>query len=125
MELTRTFDILNLYEHQYKGKADALAGKIGGKWVKYSSEDYLNYSEWLSIGLLSIGIAKGDRVVTISNNRPEWNFLDMALAQIGAIHVPLFTTLEEQGYLTIINACQAKMVFVSDEVLAGQQYLWC
>lgn len=120
MDLTRTFDILDLYRNQYKGKADAFAGKVNKQWIKHSSEDYVTNAESLSYGLLAMGIGKGDKIVTISNNRPEWNFLDMAMSQMGVIHVPLFTTLTEQGYIDNINDCGAVMVMVSDKRLVDK-----
>lgn len=118
MKLMRTFDILDLYKTPFRDKTDALAGKVKGEWVRYSSQEYVDYANQLSHSLLALGIGKGDKVVTISNNRPEWNFFDMALSQIGAIHVPLFTNLEKEAYAEIINHCNAKMVIVSDVDLA-------
>ena len=44
------------------------------------SADYVN---WVSYGLLALGYKKGDKVATISGNKPEWNFVDMGLAQAG------------------------------------------
>ena len=118
MEVTRTFDLLDQYKELFPEKADALAGKVQGNWVKYSSRDYINYSNWISAGLLSLGIRKDDVVVTITNNRPEWNFIDMGLAQIGAIHLPIFTTLDNAGYEQIFIHSGARMAFVSDKKLA-------
>ncbi|MBI3136503.1 MAG: long-chain fatty acid--CoA ligase [Bacteroidetes bacterium] len=118
MSLTRTFDILDLYRNQFIDKTDALAGKVNGQWVTYTAKEYTAYADRLSCGLISLGINKGDKVVTISNNRPEWNFFDMALSQIGAIHVPLFTNLEKEAYARSINHCKAKMVVVGDADLA-------
>lgn len=117
--LSRTFDILARYESYFPDKTDALAGKVKGEWIKYSSREYIENSNLLSIGLLSLGINKGDHVVTVSNNRPEWNFFDMALSQIGAIHVPMFTNLDKATYINNITNCEAKMIVVSDQALAG------
>ncbi len=118
MEVTRTFDLLDQYKELFPEKVDALAGKAKGSWVKYSSRDYVEYSYWISAGLLSLGIRKDDVVVTITNNRPEWNFIDMGLAQIGAIHLPIFATLDKAGYEQILAHSGAKMAFVSDKKLA-------
>jgi len=98
-------------------KTDALAGKENGVWVKYSSQDYIDNCYFISYGLLALGLKKGDKVATVSNNRPEWNFLDLGMAQIGVIHVPLFTTLEEENYDYIIKHSEAKLLFVSDKAI--------
>lgn len=118
MSITRTFDLLQQYKSNYFQKEDALAGKVNGQWVKYSSADYINYSNNISYGLLALGIKKGDKIATISNNRPEWNFVDMGMAQTGAIHVPVFTSLDREGYKTIFTHAEVKFVFVSDRSLA-------
>lgn len=117
MEVTRTFDILDLYRGPYGQKKDALAGKKKGNWECYSSEDYVHQSDALSRGLLEHGIKTGDKVVTITPNRPEWNILDMATAQIGAIHTPLFTTLGPNEYQSLIQHAEPTLVFVGTQEL--------
>jgi long-chain acyl-CoA synthetase len=77
-------------------------------------EDYYQYAHDISIGLLTMGLNRGDRVITISNNRPEWNFLDMALLQTGIIHVPIYPTISDSDYDFILNHCQPKLLVVSD-----------
>jgi long-chain acyl-CoA synthetase len=117
MVTTRTFDLLERYKEKFLFKTDALAGKENGVWVKYSSQDYIDNCYFISCGLLALGLKKGDKVATVSNNRPEWNFLDLGMAQIGVIHVPLFTTLEEENYDYIIKHSDAKLLFVSDKAI--------
>ncbi len=90
MEISRTFDILDNYKLSYSGKQDAFTGKEKGFWKKYSADDYINNAYNISFGILSLGFKKGDRVATVSNNRPEWNFMDMGLSQAGIIHVPIY-----------------------------------
>ncbi|MEA2105152.1 MAG: long-chain fatty acid--CoA ligase, partial [Bacteroidota bacterium] len=79
MEIKRTFDLLDRYQELYPHKTDALAGKQNGEWIKYSSRDYIQYAHWVSCGLLALGFKKGDKIATISNNRPEWNFVDLGM----------------------------------------------
>ena len=120
MHITRTFDLLQQYQEKFFRKEDALAAKVNKQWIKYSSSDYINNSNFISYGLLALGIKKGDKVATISNNRPEWNFVDMGMAQVGAIHVPVFTSLDKEGYKTILTHAEVKFVFVSDKLLANK-----
>jgi len=88
MKVTRTFDLLNRYQENFD-KEDALVAKESGKWVKYTTRQYIDYAYAFSYGLLALGIKKGDKIVTVSNNRPEWNFVDMGMAMIGVVHVPV------------------------------------
>jgi len=116
MEITRTFDLLNLYKEKYR-MDDALAGKEKGIWVRYSSEQYIENVNFISCGLLALGLKKGDIVATISNNRPQWNFVDMGVAQLGIIHVPVYPTISKEEYEYILKDCEPSLVFVSDKGL--------
>ena len=79
--ITRTFDLLDQYRTQYRID-DALACKVSGKWIKYSSDEYIQYANDISCGLLSLGYKQGDRIAMISNNRPEWNFFEMGMSKL-------------------------------------------
>jgi long-chain acyl-CoA synthetase len=120
MTVTRTFDFLQRYKENFPDKDDALAGKVKGEWVKYSSSDYIENSNNISYGLKQLGYQAGDKIATINNNRPEWNFVDMGLAQLGIIHVPIFTTLLVDGFKDILTHSKAKAVFVSDKAIADK-----
>ncbi len=112
MEVTRLFDILERYANNFP-KEDALAGKENGSWIKYSTDKYVEQVNNLSYGLMQLGIQKGDKIATITFNRPEWNFLDMAIMQLGAVHVPIYPTISESDYKYILNHADVKMVFVA------------
>jgi len=116
MEITRTFDILKLYQEKII-KDDILAGKEKGIWVKYSTEQYVDIATHLSYGLMAYGLKKGDVVATISNSRPEWNFMDMAISQAGMIHLPIYPTISVEEYDYILNHALPTMVVVSDQAL--------
>ncbi|HOS57975.1 MAG TPA: long-chain fatty acid--CoA ligase [Bacteroidales bacterium] len=112
MEVTRIFDLLPHYATHFP-REDALCGKENGVWVHYSVQQYIEKVNYISYGLMQLGIKKGDRLASISNNRPEWNFLDMAILQLGAVHVPIYPTISENDYKYILNHAEVKMVFVS------------
>lgn len=118
MEIKRIFDLLPYYKSNFEPKEDVLAGKEDGIWVKYSIDQYIEIVGHISYGLIKLGVQPGDRVATISNNRPEWNFLDMAISIIGGIHVPIYPTISEADYTYILNHAGVKLVFV-----AGQELL--
>jgi long-chain acyl-CoA synthetase len=113
MEVTRLFDLLPFYKNSFKFKDDVLAGKDGGKWIKYSIDQYIDAANNISYGLLQLGIKPGDKIATISNNRPEWNFVDMGILQIGAVHVPIYPTISESDYKYILAHSEVKYVFIS------------
>lgn len=111
MEVTRLFDILERNVVEFP-KDDAICGKENGVWTKYSSKQYLETVNNISYGLLQLGIQKGDCIATITPNRPEWNLLDMAIMQIGAVHVAIYPTISESDYDYILHHAAIKMVFV-------------
>ena len=119
IEITRLFDLLDHLVVNHP-KDDILAGKVNGEWVRYSSHDYYKYAHFMAYGLMELGIKPGDRVITISNNCPEWNFMDMALALMGAIHVPVYPTLATENYVHIFRHSEAKLILVSSKVLLGR-----
>ena len=110
MEVKRVFDLLQYYVETHPDQKVALAGKKNGQWVKYSIQDYIQQVNLLSYALIELGIEKGDKVGMILTNRPEWNFLDMAISQVGAIDVPIYPTISEDDYRYILSDCDAKMV---------------
>ncbi|GAL84442.1 long-chain-fatty-acid--CoA ligase [Sporocytophaga myxococcoides] len=116
MEFKRLFDLL---EYQVKNfpKDDALACKINGTWKKFSSLDYATIADKLSTGLLKLGIKKDDKVAIVSPNRPEWNFVDIALQQIGAVGVPVYPTNTVENYNFIFRDADVKLIFVADQEL--------
>ncbi len=119
MEVTRTFDLLENLLKNYD-KDDILCGKTNGEWVKYSSHDYYKFAHLLAYGLCEKGYKKGDIIVTISGNCPEWNFIDMALSLCGIIHAPVYPTLSTENYLHIFNHSEAKAILVSNNLLLNR-----
>ena len=116
MEILRTFDLLeNL--RSFPPKDDILAKSIKGKWLKYSIEDYVNYSHTVAYGLLAMGFTAGAKVITICTNRPEWNFLDIGINLAHMIHVPVYPTLSHDDYLHIFTHSDAELIVVGNAAL--------
>ena len=112
----RIFDILPRYAEKFP-HPDALASKVNNQWIKISTIDFIANANYVSCGLLQAGIKAGDKIASISNNRYEWNFLDMGMLQIGAVHVPIYPTISEAEYRFILNDAEVKLVFVSSKEL--------
>jgi long-chain acyl-CoA synthetase len=116
MNVSRNFDLLDRYRELYT-KDDALCFKQNGVWTKFSTMQYIEYSYNFCYGLYESGFRKGDKIITVSTNRPEWNFVDMGMSMIGVVHVPVFTSLSAAEYDYIIRNSGAKMVIISDKRL--------
>lgn len=114
--VTRTFDILQRTIKEFPRK-DALGGKKGGQWYTYSTEEYYLKSHQFAMGLLAMGYKKGDKIATVANNRPEWNFADMGMSMTGVVHVPIYPTLGEDEYRYILKHAEVKMLLVGDSKL--------
>ncbi len=116
MEVKRLFDLI---PHQLEKfpLAVAFAGKMEGKWVTYGSQDFKKNTDLVSFGLMAKGIVKNDKIAIIANNRPEWNFTDLGILQIGAVDVPIYPTISEHDLKFILEDAGVKMIFVSSAEL--------
>ena len=116
MEIKRTFDLIP-YSVEKFPRDDMFAGKVDKEWVKYSCEDVRNHVNSVSYALLEMGFEPGDKIATITGNKPEWNFVDMGVAQTGMIHVPIYPTIGDDEYEYILNHSDVKAVFVGGRSL--------
>ena len=116
--ITRLFDF-PYYQKEKFNIPDALVTKYNGVWVKTSTEEYIAKANAISRALLRMGIQKEDKIALIStNNRTEWNIMDIGVLQTGAQTVPIYPTISEDDYEYILNHSGAIYCFVSDtEVL--------
>ncbi|HER08109.1 MAG TPA: long-chain fatty acid--CoA ligase [Bacteroides sp.] len=112
----RTFDLLDRCIDLYPNRR-VLAEKTNGQWIYHTSEDYHEIARQFAWGLLELGFRKGDKIVTITNNRPQWNFVDLGMAMAGVVHVPVYTSLNFLEYSFILEHSDARMVIVSDKKL--------
>lgn len=119
----RLFDCIDIQvrDHQLD---DMLAAKEDGVWKKYSSSEVKDIVDKLAAGLIHLGMSRNDmsienrdKIAVMSNNRPEWLFLDLAVQKIGAILVPLYPTLSIHELEFVLNDSAVKLVFVSDKDL--------
>ncbi len=122
MQVLRLFDAIDFQLNKFGNKPDVFAAKINGNWVGNSALETQSTVNKLSAGLIKLGIsgndytAEGaDKIAIISNNRPEWVFTDLAVQQTGAILIPLYPTTNPLEIEFILNDCQAKYIFVSND----------
>lgn len=97
-----------------------LWAKKNKEWLPLSwNETSLKVKEFAG-GLRSFGIKPGDKVVIVSENRPEWIIADLAINLIGAITVPAYTTNTEDDHHYILEHSDAKAVIASNNILANR-----
>lgn len=117
MKKERLFDFLE-YQLQNAPREDSLAMKVNGEWQTISTQEFVNKSNAVSRGFLNLGVKKGDKIALAStNNRTEWNLLDIGLQQIGCVSVPVYPTISPEDYVYIFNDAEVKFAFVSDKEL--------
>jgi len=98
-------------------KPEFLLVKRGESFAPISSEEFGTTIRHLSLGLRDLGLAKGDKLIILSENRPEWTMTDFACLCLGGITVPVYTTLVPEQVKYIIADSDAKVVVVSNEEL--------
>ena len=113
---TRTFDYLTILKEHYP-KNDIFAACKGGEWTTYSVDDYITASRETAYGLLAKGYQPGDKIISITGNRPEWNFLDMGCTLARLVYVPIYPTLSTDDFAFIFNHSDARAIFVGTAVL--------
>ncbi len=115
-KVKRTFDFLSNAENNFPSNT-ALAVKRNGQWETFSTGDYRKNVDNVSMGLLAMGFKKGDKIATVSNNRPEWNFMDFGMSQIGCVHVSIYPTISLEEYRHILSHSDSKLLIVSDRLM--------
>ena len=114
---TRLFDIPH-YQLEHIPMKLMMTSKVGGEWKSYSTKEFIEAVDQTSRALLELGVKHGDKVALIShNNRCEWNIMDHALLQIGAVDVPIYPTMTEADYEYIFNHSESIYCFVSNDEL--------
>jgi long-chain acyl-CoA synthetase len=116
-EVTRIFDLLERYKSEYKNNKNVFSYKENGQWKAYSAGEYVERANRISSAFLNIGVKPGDKVVTVINNSPVWNFVDMGLQQIGAIQIPIYPTTSIEHYKHIFIETEVKVVILSEKAV--------
>ncbi len=109
MFLTRTREM---------GDAPFLWSKRGGAWSSISYSDAARQVAALADSLKRIGLQPGDRVMLVSENRPEWLIADLGIMAAGCVTVPTYTTNTTRDHQHILNNSGASAVIVSTQKLA-------
>lgn len=98
-------------------KRDALAFKVDDVWNYLNGNEVIERVKRIAMGLAALGVKAGDRVAIISENRPEWSFVDLAILSLRAVNVPIYTTQAVEQIRFILENSGARMLFVSGKKL--------
>jgi long-chain acyl-CoA synthetase len=107
-------DLLPLSAKLY-GSAPAVRFKRDGNWVDRSFAEVLETVRSLSLGLIDLGVTKGDKVSILGNTRPEWTYFDFAALSAGAVVVPIYQTNSPEECQYVLENSDAKVVVVEDD----------
>jgi long-chain acyl-CoA synthetase len=94
-------------------KNDTVSEKRGGQWIHISAEEFIRRVRHIALGLADAGIRPQDRVGLISENRPEWSIVDLAILSAGAVTVPLYTTQAVDQIEFILRDSGTRMLMIS------------
>ncbi len=116
INIRRLFDIPYYQYEKYPNK-NMFVTKTNGEWVGISTSIFLEQVNKISRGLIAFGIEPGDKVCIASNSRFEWNILDIAIQQTGAIVVPIYPNISIIDYRYIMNDAEIKLCVVDSQEL--------
>jgi long-chain acyl-CoA synthetase len=110
-----TLPELFLHTAEHAPHIAALLSKEGGAWEPITYAELAVRIRHLALALEGLGIAKGDRVCILSENRPEWVIADLAITSVGAVVVPIYPSLPEAQVEYILRDAGTAAIFVSDQ----------
>jgi long-chain acyl-CoA synthetase len=108
-------DLLPLAARKYGSKRAVTYKDASGQWVSKSFAEVGDVVKDLSLGLMDLGIEKGDKVSILANTRPEWTYVDFAALTAGATVVPIYQTNSPEECQYVLENSDAKAVIVEDE----------
>lgn len=112
--------IVEMYDRVTKKYLDsnrpALMYKSQNQWVGISYKELREKVRNFAMGLLSLGLKRGDMIGILSENRPEWAMVDLAILSIGGIDVPMYPSSTANTIEYIMNDSECKAVIVSNKL---------
>ena len=102
--------------HAQHSEKTALVRKRQGRWEPISYAQFHLDAERVAARLIDLGIAKGDRVAILSENRPEWVMSDQGILAAAAVDVPIYPTLSAPQIRYVLDNCGAKAILLSRDV---------
>lgn len=119
IDSARNLVALFLTRADARGERPFLGAKQGGSWQTISWAETARRVCLVAENLRRLGLTDGDRVMLVSENRPEWCIADLAIMAAGGITVPAYTTNTERDHVHILENSGARMVIVGNEKLSA------
>ena len=116
MNSMRLFDVPYHQQKNYQ-KDSMFVTKKEGIWTPMDTTTFIEKALLVSRGLIAFGISAGDKIAVASTNRVEWNILDIAVQQVGAILVPLYPNISVNDYRFILNDSSTRICVVGNKEL--------
>ncbi len=108
----RVFDLVYAQLEKYPD-LEMFATKKNGSWEKMHTSEFLTFASQVSKALINMGVEQGDKIGLVTENRVEWNIIDIAVQQIGAVLVAVYPNISTRDYRYIFNDAGIKYAFVS------------
>ena len=108
-------DLLPVAVAKHGSKRAVMFKDDSGHWVDRSYDEVGEIVKALSLGLIDLGIEKGDKVSILANTRPEWTYFDFAALSAGATVVPIYQTNSPEECQYVLENSDAKAVVVEDD----------
>ncbi|HRT27695.1 MAG: AMP-binding protein [Syntrophobacterales bacterium] len=112
--------VLRMQAERIGKKGVALREKAYGIWQPYTWHDYAEYVKNTALGLIAVGLRRGDRIGIITNNHVEWLFSELGGQAAGAVTLNLFTTAVAEELVHSLNRVSATYVIVQDQEQADK-----
>jgi long-chain acyl-CoA synthetase len=108
-------DLAPLAAERYADLPAATYKDASGQWVSKTYREVGDIIRRLALGLIELGIEKGDKVSILANTRPEWTYFDFAALSVGAVVVPIYQTNSPDECQYVLENSDAKAVIVEDD----------
>lgn len=113
---SRLFD-LPAYQLEFVPGLNMFYSKNNDVYQPITTVEFMQRVDLISRGLIAFGVEKGEKIALISENRVEWNMLDFAIQQIGAVLVAVYPNISSSDYTYIFNDAEIKTCIVSNQGL--------
>src|SRR3954468_20046832 len=107
-------DLALLAARKHAGRT-ALKYKQGDEWIDISFEEFGDAVRETALGLMALGLEKGDRIAILSNTRPEWAFACFAILSAGGVSVSIYQTNSPSEVQYVADHSESKAIFVEDQ----------
>jgi long-chain acyl-CoA synthetase len=107
-------DLLPLAAARYGDNPAVMYKEESGDWATRSYAEVEDTVRALALGLIDLGVERGDKVAILANTRPEWTYFDFAALSAGATVVPIYQTNSPEECQYVLENSDAKVVVVED-----------